>query len=228
MVRHRFFTAAAAALGLAVLAVPLFSGPGRPGAFVLFSTQVLDFQRDLTANRTLWHFDKSFRVPRMGRDVALAVGIGGKTRGGTWEVSFLHSTQIARFEDGNRTATFQALELNGRSFFFKKLFVHPYFQGGISIPFIRLENGAAYEGNISNAAYFGAGLNFGAGLLFEIGPSVILNAGAQYRWIGFLYAFGGGKGRDINNLRLEYLGPELGRLLRTDTVTLTVGLGFIL
>lgn len=195
--------------------------------FILFSGQALEFQRDLTVNRTLWHFEKAFSIPRLDRDTALAVGIGGKNRGGTWDVSFLHSTQTAMFEDGSRTVTFQALEINGRSFFFKKFFIHPYFQGGISIPFIRVENGASYEGAISNAAYFGAGLNAGAGLMIEVGPSILFNAGLMYRWIGFLYAFGGGKGRDINNLRVEYLGPEFGRLLRTDTVTLTAGLGFV-
>jgi len=206
----------------------LFAGPGRTGTFLLFSGQAIDFQRDLTANRTLWHFEKAFFIPRMARDLALGIGIGGKSPGGTWDLSYFYSTQTAVFDDGSRTATFQALELNGRSFFLKKLFVHPYFLGGIILPFIQVNNGAFYEGKTANAAYFGAGLNVGAGLLVEIGPSILLNAGAVYRWIGFLYAFGGGKGRDINNLQVGYLGPEFGRLLRTNTVTLTLGLGFVL
>jgi len=217
-----------AAFALVVLSASLFAGPGRTGTFLLFSGQALDFQRDLTAHRTLWHFEKEFFIPRMARDLALGIGIGGKSFGGTWDLSYLYSTQTAMFDDGSRTATFQALELNGRSFFFKKFFIHPYFLGGITIPFIRVENGAFYEGKTTNAAYFGAGLNIGAGLLVEIGPSILLNAGVVYHWIGFLYAFGGGKGRDINNLQVGYLGPEFGRLLRTDTVTLTLGLGFVL
>ncbi len=79
-----------------------------------------------------------------------------------------------------------------------------------------------------NASYVGAGLQAGAGLHLDLGPSVFLNAAVTYRWIGFLYAFGEGKGRDINDLRTEPMGPEFGRLLRTDVLTLTLGVGFIL
>jgi hypothetical protein len=228
VIRSPLFPAVAAVAALFILSPVLFAGPGRNGTFLLFSGQALDFERDLAASRTLWHFDKAFFVPRFGRDVALSVGIGGKQRGGTWELSFLYAGQNVSLEDGDRRASFQALELNGRSFFLKKSFFHPYFLGGISLPFIRVRGGASYEGGVFDASYFGAGLIVGAGLLFEIGPSIILNAGALFRWIGFLYAYGGGKGRDINNLRVEWMGPEFGRLLRTDTVTLTIGLGFVL
>jgi len=202
--------------------------PGRTGTFILVSAQSLEFRRDLTSSFTLWHFEKEFFIPRLRKDMAVSIGIGGKSRGGSWEVSFLHSSQIAEYEDGNRTATFQALEINGRSFVLKDFFIHPYILGGITLPFIRVSGGSFFQGKALNAAYFGAGLNAGAGLLFDIGSNILLNVGALYRWIGFLYAYGEGKGRDINYLRVDPLGPAFGRLLRTDTLTLTVGLGLIL
>lgn len=228
MTRRSLVVAVTAAVVFLSLSPIASADPGRTGSFVLFSGQSLEFRRDLASSLTLWHFEKSFFIPRMRKGPALAVGFGGKSRGGTWDVSYLRSSQTVSFEDGTRTATFQAIEINGRSFFLKKLFVHPYFLGGITFPFLRVDGGAFYQGKTLNAAYFGAGLNIGGGFLFEIGPTVLVNAGVIYRWIGFLYAYGEGKGRDINNLRVGYLGPEFGRLLRTDMLTFTIGLGFVL
>ena len=91
-----------------------------------------------------------------------------------------------------------------------------------------MRGGSFYRGKALNASYFGAGLNIGAGIWADIGPSVFVNAAVVYRWVGFLYAYGEGKGRDINDLRVGYLGPEFGRLLRTDVLSLTVGIGFVL
>jgi hypothetical protein len=55
-----------------------------------------------------------------------------------------------------------------------------------------------------------------------------IQAGLTYRYLAFLYVNGEGKGRDINNLRVGYGGPEFGRLLLAHSFTLTVGLGFVL
>jgi len=220
----------ALALILAVSAFPAagFAGPGRSGPMILFSGQTLDFRGDLIQDLTLWHFEKAFFIPRLGKGLALAVGLGGKGDGGSWDVSYLRSTHTVSITGAPRTASFQAIEINGRSFFLKKSFLHPFFLGGICLPFIRVDDGSAFRGGRSDATYVGIGLNVGTGLLIEIGPSIVLNAGAVYRWIGFLYAFGEGKGRDINNLRTGFEGPEWGRLLRTNSLSLTIGLGFIL
>ena len=220
--------AAAVLLLLGVFSTALAAGPGRDGSYVMLSGQFLDYSRDLDHNLTLWHFEKAFTLPRLERGGAWAVSYGMKSYNGSWDVSFLRSSQTVSLENGSHTATYQALDLNGRSFFFKKLALRPYFLGGITIPFLRVKGGSFYRGETLNASYFGAGLNVGAGLHLDVGPSVFLNAAVMYRWVGFLYAFGEGKGRDINDLRVGYMGPEFGRLLRTDVLSVTIGVGFVL
>ena len=227
MIRRSGLAALTTAIIFCFLSPALSANTCRDGTFLIFSGHSLDFRRDLASDLTLWHFEKAFYVPHLNRGWALAVGIGGKSYGGTWDVSYLHSSQSVSYQDGVRTAVFQALEISGRSFFLKKLFLHPYFLGGISIPFIHVRDGASYQGEALNASYFGAGLSVGTGVMLEIGPSLLLNVGATYRWLAFLYAYGEGKGRDINHLTVGYLGPKLGRVLRTDTLTLTAGLAFV-
>ena len=217
-----------AVLAAGVVSTALFAGPGRDGQYIMLSGQSLNYNRDLDRNLTLWHFEKAFYIPRLERGTAWVATYGMKSYNGSWDVSYLRSSRSVDLENGSHTATYQALDLNGRSFFLKKLALRPYFLGGITIPFIHVKGGSYYRGKTLNASYFGAGLNIGAGLWFDVGPSVFINAAVMYRWVGFLYAYGEGKGRDINDLRIGYLGPEFGRLLRTDVLTLTVGVGFIL
>jgi len=120
------------------------------------------------------------------------------------------------------------LEVNGRSFLLRRSAVHPYFLGGICLPVLHVSRGSQYQGRSQDATYLGGGLNVGAGLSIDIGPSIVLNAGAAGRFLWFLYAFGGGKGRDINYLTDGPAGPRLGRPIRTTSLVLSVGLGFIL
>lgn len=218
----------AAILIAAVLGPAAAAAESRDGAYLSVSGSLLDFQRDLRHSRTLWHFDKEFFVPRLNRGAAVSIGYGRKTQGRSWEVSALFAPRTVSLPDGDHSASFRALEMNGRSYFVKRGSLHPYFQGGITIAYIRVKDGCLYLGEKLNAAYAGGGLSAGVGIVFDLGPSLILNIGARYRLIGFLYAFGEGKGRDINDLRIEYQGAEFGRLLRTDIVSLTVGIGFAL
>jgi hypothetical protein len=211
-----------------LLPASVFGGPGRAGMMIMFSLQSLDFRGDLSGDLTLWHFEKAFFIPRLEKGSAMSVSLGGKNAGGSWDVSYLRSTHTVDIEGEPRTASFHAVEINGRSFFLKKSFFHPYFLGGISLPIVHVDEGSFFRGRRLDAIYFGGGLNAGAGLLFDLGPSIVLNAGLVYRWIRFLYVTGDGKGRDINNLRIGFEGPEFKRLLRTDSLTLTIGLGFIL
>jgi len=215
-------------LASALLPAVVFGGPGRSGMMIMFSGQSLDFRGDFSGDLTLWHFEKAFFIPRLGKGWAMSVGLGGKSAGGSWDVSYLRSTHTAGIEGGTRTASFHAIEINGRSFFLRKSVFHPYFLGGISLPIVHVDDGSLFRGRRLDATYFGAGLNAGIGLIFDLGPSIVLNAGIVYRWIRFLYAYGESKGRDINNLRIGFEGPEFKRLLRTDSISLTIGLGFII
>ena len=223
MLRRAFI----AFMALGLFATTLCAGPGRDGPYIMLSGQFFNYNRDLGRNLTLWHFEKAFYIPGLDKGAAWAMSYGMKSHSGSWDISFLRLARTVDLENGSHTATYQAFDLDGRSFFLKKLAFRPYFLGGITIPFIRVKGGSFYQGKTLNASYFGVGLNVGAGLWLDVGPSVFINAAVMYRWVGFLYAYGEGKGRDINDLRVGYMGPEFGRMLRTDILTLTVGIGFV-
>ena len=120
------------------------------------------------------------------------------------------------------------MEIDGRSYFVQRSAFHPYFLGGISLALLQVSGGARYQGKMTDAVHAGGGIKAGLGLAVEIGPSIVLDAGAATHFLWFLYAYGGGKGRDINNLTEGAGGPQLGRPLRTASLVFSVGLGFIL
>jgi hypothetical protein len=157
------------------------------------------------------------------------VSLGYRTEKGSWDVSYLRSSHRSVFpDDVQATANMHILEINGRSYFIRRSAFHPYFLGGISLPVLHIPGGAKYQGRTYDATYLGGGLNIGAGLAVDVGPKIVLTAGAAGRALWFLYAFGGGKGRDINHLTVGFGGPKFGRLLQTFDLSLTFALGFIL
>lgn len=216
-------------LSFVVAGVPAAAGPGRSGSCFSFLLQTADFRGDLATPRVLWHFEKAFSFPRLQAGFAVGVSYGFKADKGAWEVSYRLSAHRGTSADGAPASpVVHILELNGRSFLLRESAVHPYFQGGICLPILHLPHGSAYRGRTSGATFVGGGLNLGAGLAVDIGPTVVVTAGAVNRFVWFLYAYGGGKGRDINHLTEGYGGPKLGRLLRTSGLSWTISLGFIL
>ena len=209
---------------------PFLSAAGaRTGLCFSFSAHSADYRGDFRDARVLWHFEKAFEFPRLARGYGLAVSLGAKMDKGSWDISYLLSMPAAVLYGGASAAiVLHALEVNGRSYLLPRSAVHPYFLGGICLPVLSVSRGAQYQGRSHDATYLGGGLNVGAGLSIDLGPSMVLNAGAAGRFLWFLYAFGGGKGRDINHLTDGTAGPRLDRLLRTTSLVLSVGLGFIL
>jgi hypothetical protein len=219
----------AGAILAATVAVPATAGGCRSGMCFTFFVQSTNLRGDLSDPRVLWHFEKAFSIPRPEPGYALGLGLGAKTDKGSWDVSYLRSDHKGAFLDGlPATAVLHVLEINGRSFFIRRSFIHPYFLGGICLPLLRIPHGAKYQGQTYDATYVGGGLNLGVGMSVDIGPSIVLNAGVVGRAAWFLYAYGGGKGRDINHLTEGLGGPKFGRLLRTSSLILAAGLGFIL
>jgi hypothetical protein len=221
--------AGAALAAAAMVAWPAAAEGARSGTCFTFFVHQADYRGDLRTARTLWHFEKSFAVPRLKPGYALGVGIGFKMNKGSWDVAYLRSGHTAALENGEPAGVAMHLvEISGRSYLLRRFPIHPYFLGGIAVPILRVSRGAEFRGQSHSATYVGGGLTVGAGLAVDIGPSVVLTAGASGRFLRFLYAYGGGKGRDINNLTVGFGGPQFGRLLEASSWALTLGLGFIL
>jgi hypothetical protein len=200
------------------------------GLYFTLSAQPLEYTGDFLSSLTLWHFEKSFFIPRLGKSGVLdiGVGLGSKTAYGSWEIRYSLALPKAGVDGRNESVQFHNLEINGRSFIWPRETVHAYLQLGIAIPVVFVKDGAFYRGADLNAIYAGAGANLGGGVLFDLGRETFINIGAVYRFQVFLYAYGEGKGRDINHLRTVYGGDVFGRLLRSSSFGLTVSLGFML
>ncbi len=201
------------------------------GFYASLSARLQYVSGDFRSDWTLWHFDKAFHIPRLtgddGRDYGLGLGIGRKTAYSTWEVRYSLALPKASVNGQERTIQMHELEISGRSFFWPGRILQPYALLGIDLPLILVHDGASYLGESLDAAYIGVGLEAGAGLVWDFAPDTFLDLGVVYRVQGYFYAYGEGKGRDINHLRTVQDGPKLGRLLRSSTLALTASLGFM-
>jgi hypothetical protein len=198
----------------------------KEGFFIGVSGSRFSFEGDLTKNLVLWHFEKAFFVPRLEGANGLGLGFGFKKASALWELAFLRSSHKADLQGRQSQATVNSIEISGRSFLLKSAPFQPYLLFGISIPWIRVKNGAQMVDTVSNATYYGMGLSLGAGIVIHLLPRLFISGGIVYRYLGFLYVSGEGKGRDINDLRVGYGGPEWGKLLRAQSLGLTFGMGF--
>lgn len=199
------------------------------GFFASLSTRWQAIKGDFRTGLTLWHFDKAFFIPSLGREEEYdyGLGIGRKTAYGSWEVRYSLALPRAAVDGRDETIQMHALEISGRSFLFPGRALQPYGLLGINIPLVFVKDGAAYLGKSLNALYAGIGLNAGAGLSWDFARDCFLDVGVVYRFQVFYYAYGEGKGRDINHLRTSRNGEKLGRLLRSSSLALTAGLSFL-
>jgi len=207
-------------------------GQGNPyskeGFFIGVSGSSLSFEGDLNKDLVLWHFEKAFFVPRLEGATGLGLGFGFKKASALWELAFLRSSHKADLQGRQSQATVYSIDVCGRSFFLKNAPFQPYLLFGISIPWVRVKDGAQMFDTVSSATYYGMGLNVGGGIVIHVLPRLFISGGIVYRYLGFLYVSGEGKGRDINDLRVGHGGPEWGKLLLTQSLGLAFGLGFTL
>ena len=105
--------------------------------------------------------------------------------------------------------------------------VKPCVSLGISVPWLRIDNGAELNSQKLKASYVGLEAIIGTGLAVRIGPAVFLHGGASWRLGGFFYTSGEGAGRDITTLTVGQGGPRWGRWLRSSSLGLSFGLGFV-
>ncbi|MGB8951560.1 MAG: hypothetical protein WCC06_02680 [Candidatus Aminicenantales bacterium] len=214
-----------------LLASPLSAQENRSSKgrfFLTLSGYNLSFKGDLSQERILWHFEKAFFVPRISPANGIALGFGYKGENIFWDLIYLQSTHNAFLEGVQSTATFHAADINGKIILWEKFPLQPYILLGISIPWLKVQNGAEMFGIVYNAAYYGLGVNLGTGLYAPLGSRIFFNGGIILRLAGFLYAYGGGKGRDISTMQISYGGPDWGKMMRAPCLCLVLGLGFTL
>jgi len=200
-----------------------------PGQFFLsFSAQILPLHGDLDKELVLWHFDKAFYVPKLEKARALAAGFGYQSKYVFWEFFFLWSNPKADLQGKEGTAKFYAAEITGRAFLIRNFPLRPYLLLGLSTPVLTVKEGASMGGTLYNATYAGLGINLGSGLMLQLTPNFFLTAGPVYRYMALLYVVGGGKGRDIRDLRVGQNGPEWDTWLKATSLSLVFSVGFSL
>jgi hypothetical protein len=201
------------------------------GTFLTFSVRSFDYSGDLRRDLTLWHIAKAFYIPRLQNAMVLdfGLGFGRKTAYGSWEIRYSLALPQASVGGENHALQMHNLEINGRSFFWKNEAVHPYGLLGIDLSMLMIGGGSYYQGQRLTAIYAGGGINAGGGVILDLGAKTFITLEAVYRFTVFLYAYGEGKGRDINYMRVGTMdGAAFGRLLRTSAFGLSLSLGFML
>lgn len=215
----------------ALAAAPLSAGEKDkdPGAFFFgFNGAAGGFRGDFDGSLTLWHFDKSFAVPTLSGDFSLGLSFGRKSRTGLWEVVYLQATKNGMWLERDLGVTLSLLEVRGRTWVLPRSPVRPFMALGFGFPRLRILDGARMGISTENASFYGGHLVLGGGILAELGPRLFFSAGAGYRMLWFLYAFGGGKGRDISKLTPGFAGAAFGRPLNASRLGLELSFGVTL
>ena len=197
------------------------------GFFIAMSGQSLAFKGDFDGRLVLWHFDKAFYVPEMKNATAFGFGLGFKRNSWLWELLYVSSRHPSAFQDREGSSFYRSVEIEGRSFLVKDFPLKPYILGGISVPWLTVDQGAEMYGLKYRATYIGLGLNFGGGIIMDIAPFLFVSGGGVYRVLGYYYVSGEGKGRDINDLRVGQGGPDWKSWLKTSSLGLSFSLGLV-
>jgi len=198
----------------------------RSGFFLTLSGQNFSVEGDFDGERVLYHTDRSFFIPRVEKTSSFGIGFGYRTESGLWDAGISRSAQTNFFQDQEFRTSLYSVDLNGRAFLFKKAPIKPYLLLGISVPWMNVRDGAEFEGRTADAKYIGLALSAGAGIFIPLGPKLFISGGAVYRYLGFLYAWVRGKGKDIMDLQVSYDGPKWDNWLRARGVSLTFNIGF--
>jgi len=243
--RARPFSRTALVAGFVLLffllpAVPLRGQEGEPptlrpdepgksdGFFLGLSARSLTFNGDLDGKLILWHFEKAFFSPKLAPAPGLGVGFGVKHAGWLWEMGYVRSIHDAALPDRMTRAVYNSIEINGKSFLLKKFPLQPYISLGISVPWLTVRDGSEFAGARMNASYIGIGLQAGAGFVVDISRHFFVSGGGGARALGYYYASGEGRGRDITELHNGYDGPAWKNWLRSWTLGVVFGLGIVL
>lgn len=200
----------------------------RRGFFLSLTGQSLEPKGDFTGGLTLWHFDKAFAVPDLGRSFGVGAALGFRREGGLWELNIEHASPTGVINGAAHATGLTTFELNGWGLPWKHIAFQPYYLLGLSVPLLTVTDGARLGGTITDASYTGFGVNVGAGVLANLGRRLFVSVGAKYRFMWFFYVNGEGRGRDITHLTVGLDGPRWGKWLYAPSLGLNLSLGVLL
>jgi len=194
--------------------------------FVSLNVAGASLKGDLNGRLILWHFDKAFFLPALAQESLLGLSFGQQWTAGAWEVAFAQASRVAPLSGGRTSAVrLGLLEVRGKTLLIKGSPVHPCFFLGFGIPWLQVEDGARLGGDVRAASYYGVGLVLGGGVQVNLGSRLFLNVGVSQRYFWLLYAWGGGKGRDISHLINDQSGAEMDRPLNASGLSWEAGIG---
>jgi len=212
--------------------VPVAEPPRADSGSLFFevTTQYLSFgQRDLNGTMVLGNADQVFFIPRVKPSIGFGVGFGRRFRSGLWSVSYLVSGHDVTSQGRDGTAVSRMLQINSRTFLLKSPSAVIFAHFGLNFPWLKVYNNAADKnGNIFDATYLGLGVNAGAGLLVPISSRMFFSGSLIYRFSGYLYAKGPGRGIDVTDLFDDRSGPRHRLYLRAPVLALELSLGYSL
>ncbi len=201
------------------------------GAFFFeVTTQYLSFShRDLDGNMVLGNAEQVFYIPRIKSSLGFGVGFGRRFRSGLWSISYLASGHDVTFQDRKSTAVSHLVQLNSRTYLFKTSQLKVFAHFGLNFPWLKVyDNAADKQGFVCDATYLGLGFNAGAGLLVPISSRMVFSGSLIYRYIGYLYAKGPGRGIDVTDLFEDRNGPRHRLYLRSPVFALELSLAYTL
>jgi hypothetical protein len=208
--------------------VVLPPAPESGGFFLEVTSHTISFsQKDLNGNMVLGNAQQVFYIPRVKPSLGFGLGFGRRFRSGLWSVTYLVSGHDVTFQGRDGTAISRLVELNSRTFLLKTSPVRIFAHFGLLFPWLTVrDNAADKNGKIFDAVYLGVGVNAGAGLLVPVSSRMFFSGSLIYRFIGYLYAAGPGKGIDVTDLFDDRTGPRHRRYLRAPALALELSLGY--
>jgi hypothetical protein len=230
--RHALLFLSLIALSLGAQEVPLAGPPAADngGLFFEVTTQYLSFgHRDLNGSMVLGNAEQVFFIPRVKSSLGFGVGIGRRYKTGLWSVSYLASGHDVTFQGRAGTAVSRLLQINSRTFLLKSPTASVFAHFGLNFPWLKVYADAADKsGNVFDATYLGLGVNAGAGLLLPVSARMFFSGSLIYRFMGYLYAKGPGRGIDVTDLFDDRSGPRHRLYLRAPVWALELSLGYTL
>lgn len=227
--RVSFILLASAAMAQEPAAVPAATTPAPKTFFIEFISHYASFGKsDLDGLLVLGNAEQVFFIPKIESNFGFGLSLGSKFRSGLWAISYLQSVHEAAFQGLNSTAVSRMVEINGRTFLLKKAALGPYIILGLNFPWLTVKNNSGKDKTVYDSTYLGVGVNAGAGLLLPLHPRLFLCGSVIYRYIGYLYARGPGKGIDVTDLFVDRNGPRRNRFLKAPVLAVEISLGFTL
>ena len=193
-----------------------------------FHYNQLSFEGELDGKLVLGNYERVFFIPKLKPDQGLSLSFGQIREKGILEGYLLTASHRAQLQDRTTDASYTVLGIDAKIYLFSKPRIKPYVLSGVNGSWVKVKNGAEGNAGLTDATYWGLGINLGVGLLAEISSRMFVSVGYTYRLVGLLYAYGVGKGRDVMDLYVDRWGERRDSFLKVLGRNFVVSFGMIL